>query len=356
VLQNKRRARQAQAFNETGEFMTIMITGGAGYIGSHICVSLLSRGHSVIIVDNFANSHRQVVERIAKIAGKKPILATGDIRDRAFLDNLFAAHKCRAVIHLAGLKAVGESALRPLDYYDCNVYGSLCLLQAMQAAGVKKFIFSSTATVYGVPRYLPYDEKHPLAPENVYGRSKLMVETIMADLYAADPAWSFGILRYFNPVGAHESGLIGEDPRGHPDNLMPIIAQVAGGRREKLTIWGNDYPTADGTGRRDYIHVVDLADGHVAALEHLEKTGLNVYNLGCGKPYSVLEVIHAFEHISNRPIVYDIGPRRPGDIAEFYADAAAAKQELGWEARRDLRSMCADMWNFQVKNPQGYQS
>ncbi|KAA6404756.1 UDP-glucose 4-epimerase GalE [Candidatus Tokpelaia sp.] len=335
--------------------MTILVTGGAGYIGSHICVSLLLQGHSVVIIDNFSNSYAEVIERIAAITGKKPVLAKGDIRDRTFLKSVLETYKCSAVIHLAGLKAVGESAHRPLDYYDCNVYGSLCLLQAMQAANVKKFIFSSTATVYGVPQYLPYDEKHPLAPENVYGRSKLMVETIMADLYAADPGWSFSILRYFNPVGAHESGLIGEDPRGHPNNLMPIIAQVAGGRREKLTIWGNDYPTADGTGRRDYIHVADLAEGHVAALAHLEKAGLNIYNLGCGRPYSVFDVIHTFEHISNRPINYDIGPRRAGDIAEFYANAAAAKDKLGWEAKRDLRSMCADMWNFQVKNPQGYQ-
>jgi len=334
--------------------MNILVTGGAGYIGSHICVCLAAQGYTPIILDNFDNSHKQVIERIAQITGKTPALETGDIRNRAFVEAALNKHHCEAVIHLAGLKAVGESAVRPLDYYDCNVHGSLALLQAMQAADVKKLIFSSTAIVYGIPKYLPYDEKHPLAPENVYGRTKLIVETMLADLYAADKAWDISILRYFNPVGAHESGLIGEDPLGIPNNLMPIIAQVAGGRREKLTIWGNDYPTEDGTGRRDYIHVADLAEGHVAALKYLPEAGLNIYNLGCGKPYSVLEVVKAFEHISNRAVKYDIGPRRFGDIAEFYANPKTAEDKLHWRAKRDLSSMCADMWNFQVKNPKGY--
>jgi len=335
--------------------MTIMVTGGAGYIGSHICVSLMARGYQPVIVDNFTNSHEQVLARIGRISGKMPIFERGDIRDRAFLEAALKRHKCRVVIHLAGLKAVGESALRPLDYYDYNVHGSLALLQAMQAAGVRQLIFSSTATVYGIPHYLPYDEKHPLAPENVYGRTKRIVEGMLEDLYAADSGWNLSILRYFNPVGAHESGLIGEDPRGIPNNLMPIVAQVAGGRRQKLMIWGNDYPTEDGTGRRDYIHVTDLAEGHVAALEHLTQAGLRIYNLGCGKAYSVLEVVRAFEHISNRTVPYEIGPRRPGDIAESCANPAAAERDLHWQAKRDLRAMCADMWNFQVKNPRGYE-
>lgn len=336
--------------------MTILVTGGAGYIGSHICVSLLSAGYSAVILDNFENSHIEVLERIAQITGKKVILEKGDVRDCRFVQKALEKHQCSAVIHLAGLKSVGESGARPLEYYDYNVRGTLSLLRAMQTAKVKKLIFSSTATVYGVPHYLPYDEKHPLEPENVYGRTKLMAEALIEDVFAADPAWSFSILRYFNPVGAHESGLIGEDPRGIPNNLMPIIAQVAGGRRQNMTIWGNDYPTADGTGRRDYIHVADLAEGHVAALRHLEQPGRHIYNLGCGRPHSVLEVIRTFEHISNRQIHYNIGARRAGDIAEFYADAGMAKAQLGWEAKRDLRSMCADMWNFQVKNPQGYES
>lgn len=336
--------------------MTILVTGGAGYIGSHICVALAARGFTPVIMDNFANSHMQVPSRIAQITGKMPAVEEGDIRDRAFVEQALKNHHCRAVIHLAGLKAVGESAQRPLEYYDCNLRGSLALLQAMQAANVKRLIFSSTATVYGIPRYLPYDERHPLAPENVYGRSKYMTETLLADLYAADPSWNLSILRYFNPVGAHESGIIGEDPRGVPNNLMPIIAQVAGGRREKLMIWGDDYPTEDGTGRRDYIHVADLAEGHVAALRHLREPGLHIYNLGCGKPYSVREVVRAFEHISNRTIACEVAPRRSGDIAEFYANPAAAERDLRWKARRDLRSMCADMWNFQVKNPKGYET
>ncbi|UXM96193.1 UDP-glucose 4-epimerase GalE [Bartonella sp. HY329] len=335
--------------------MTILVTGGAGYIGSHTCVALLNAGYNVVIVDNFDNSHPEVIKRIEKITGRTVINEPGDIRDREFLESVLTRHKCTAVIHFAGLKAVGESAEKPLLYYDCNVSGTLRLLQAMQRAGVKKIIFSSTATVYGTPAYLPYDEKHPLAPESVYGRTKLTVENMLRDLYTSQPDWSVVILRYFNPVGAHESGLIGEDPKGIPNNLMPIVAQVAAGRRDHLMIWGNDYKTRDGTGVRDYIHVEDLANGHVSALKLTDKPNCEVVNLGCGKGYSVLEVIKEFQHISNREIKYEIGPRRAGDIGEFYANPETAKHKLNWQANRDLRKMCADMWNFQVKNPEGYQ-
>jgi len=335
--------------------MTILVTGGAGYIGSHVCVSLLDAGYNVVVVDNFDNSYPEVLRRIEKITGRAPINESGDIRDRMVMEKVLEHHGCTSVIHLAGLKAVGESARRPLFYYDCNVLGTLRLLQAMKSVDVKKLIFSSTATVYGPPQYLPYDEKHPLAPENVYGRTKLVIERILADLYTADSEWSFTVLRYFNPAGAHESGLIGEYPRGAPNNLMPIVARVASGQQEKLTILGNDYETRDGTGVRDYIHVVDLAAGHVAALRMVEKPGYHLFNLGYGKGYSVLDVIHEFEHVSNRPVPYTIGSRRPGDIAEFFANSEIAKQELDWEAKRDLRQMCKDMWNFRVKNPQGYQ-
>lgn len=334
--------------------MTILVTGGAGYIGSHICVCLLQAGHNVVVVDNFDNSYPEVLRRIEKITGRKPINESGDIRDRMMMEHVLERHRCTAVIHLAGLKSVAESAARPLFYYDCNVVGTLRLLQAMHSAGVKKLIFSSTATVYGQPEYLPYDEKHPLAPASVYGRTKFVIEKMLDDLYASDPTWNFAILRYFNPVGAHESGLIGEDPRGIPNNLMPIIAQVASGRREKLTIFGNDYGTKDGTGIRDYIHVVDLANGHVAALKMMEEAGCHLFNLGCGKGYSVLDVIHEFEHVSNHPVPYTIGPRRPGDIGEFFANPEKAKKQLGWQVKRDLRQMCTDIWNFQVKNPEGY--
>jgi len=335
--------------------MAILVTGGAGYIGSHICVSLLDAGHNVVVVDNYDNSYPEVLRRIERITGSRPVNEAGDIRDRGVMEKVLERYGCTSVIHLAGLKAVGESAVRPLFYYDCNVVGTQRLLQAMQSTGIKKLIFSSTATVYGRPQYLPYDEKHPLAPESVYGRTKLVIENMLADLYTANPEWSIVVLRYFNPVGAHESGLIGEDPKGIPNNLMPIIAQVASGRRYKLTIWGNDYATRDGTGVRDYLHVVDLAAGHVGALRMMDKPGCHVFNLGCGRGYSVLDVIHEFEHVSNRPVPYVTGPRRSGDIPEFFANPERVKKELGWEAKRDLRRMCEDMWHFQVKNPQGYQ-
>jgi len=330
--------------------MTILVTGGAGFIGSHTCVSLLEQGYNIVVVDNFDNSYPLVLKNIEKIAGRSLICEEGDVRDRQFVETVLTRHNCKSVIHFAGLKAVGESAQKPLDYYDCNVFGALCLLQAMCNCGVRRLIFSSTATVYGTPRYLPYDEEHPLQPESTYGRTKLVIENMLRDLYACDKSWAIAILRYFNPVGAHASGLIGEDPKGIPNNLMPLVAQVAAGKRDKLMIWGNDYETRDGSGVRDYIHVEDLAQGHVRALALLEKPGLEVINFGCGRGYSVFEVIKEFEHVSNRPIPYEIGARRAGDIGEFYADPRQAQYKLGWQAKRDLRAMCADMWNFQVKN------
>ncbi len=334
--------------------MTILVTGGAGYIGSHTCISLLEAGHDVVIVDNFDNSHPAVFQRIEQITGRMPKRETGDIRDREFIEKILQTYNCTAVIHFAGLKAVGESTEKPLHYYDCNLLGTLRLLQAMRSCNVKKIVFSSSATVYGDPQRLPLDETHPLSATNPYGRTKLMVEEMLRDLYNSDPAWSIAILRYFNPVGAHESGLIGEDPKGIPNNLMPIIAQVATGRREKLNIWGNDYSTPDGTGVRDYIHVMDLADGHIKALNKLNEPKCLTVNLGTGEGYSVLDVIKAFEHVSNQHIRYEVAPRRPGDIATCYADPSHAKQELNWSAKKTLREMCADMWNWQSKNPNGY--
>ncbi|MDR0252446.1 MAG: UDP-glucose 4-epimerase GalE [Brucellaceae bacterium] len=334
--------------------MTILVTGGAGYIGSHTCVRLLESGHDVVVVDNFDNSHPEVFQRIEQITGRMPKRETGDIRDREFLEKVLQAYQCSAVIHFAGLKAVGESTQKPLYYYDCNMLGTLRLLQAMRSTGVKKLVFSSSATVYGDPQHLPLDENHPLSATNPYGRTKLMIEEMLRDLYNSDPQWSIAILRYFNPVGAHESGLIGEDPKGIPNNLMPIIAQVATGRREKLSIWGNDYPTPDGTGVRDYIHVTDLAEGHLKALAKLDEPQCMAINLGTGEGYSVLDVIKAFEHVSNQQIRYEIAPRRPGDVAACYADPAHAKDVLGWSAKKTLREMCADMWNWQSKNPNGY--
>jgi len=335
--------------------MTILVTGGAGFIGSHTCVALLEQGWNVVVVDNFCNSHAHVLRNIEKITGRSLICERGDVRERAFLESVLTRHHCQAVIHFAGLKAVGESASQPLDYYDVNVGGSLTLLQAMRAVGIKSLIFSSTATVYGTPLYLPYDEEHPLQPESTYGRTKLVIENMLRDLYASDAQWKIAILRYFNPVGAHESGLIGEDPKGIPNNLMPLVAQVAAGKRDKLMVWGNDYETRDGSGVRDYIHVEDLAEGHVCALRLLEQPGLEIINFGCGLGYSVFEVIKEFEHVSNRKVAFEIAARRAGDIGEFYANPAKAKAKLGWQAKRDLRTMCADMWNFQVKNSSNYQ-
>lgn len=335
--------------------MTILVTGGAGYIGSHTCVQLLEAGHKVVILDNFDNSHPEALRRIEQITGLKPICETGDIRDRAALEEILTRHQCTSVIHFAGLKAVGESGEKPLQYYDYNVVGTLRLLEAMQVTGVKTLVFSSSATVYGEPEKLPLEENHPLSATNPYGRTKLVIEDMLRDLYNSDNSWRIAILRYFNPVGAHESGLIGEDPKGIPNNLMPIIAQVATGRRDKLNVWGNDYPTRDGTGVRDYIHVVDLAEGHLKALAALDEPTCFSVNLGTGQGYSVMDVIKAFEHVSNRQIKYELAPRRPGDVAECYADPQQARERLNWSAQKTLREMCQDMWNWQSKNPNGYE-
>lgn len=334
--------------------MNVLVTGGAGFIGTHTCVELLNAGHSIIVIDNFDNSHPEALSRVEKITGKKVNFQKGDIRDTAFVQKQLHDYQCEAVIHFAGLKAVGESCEDPLKYYDFNVTGTLSLLQAMKNCSVKKLVFSSSATVYGTPKQLPIAENSELHATSPYGRTKLIVEDMLRDLYASDPSWHIAILRYFNPVGAHDSGLIGEDPKGIPNNLMPIVAQVAGGRREKLSIWGNDYQTPDGTGVRDYIHIVDLAIGHLKALDHLETAQCTAFNLGTGQGYSVLEVIKAFEHVSNQNIQYEVAPRRPGDVAVCYADPEFAENELQWKAERDLRKMCEDMWNWQVKNPQGY--
>ncbi len=333
--------------------MRILVTGGAGYIGSHTCVQLLESGHSVFMVDNFSNSSPVVLERIKTITGKEFDFAAADIRDKAALERIFVANRFDAVIHFAGLKAVGESVAMPSRYYDNNVTGSLVLFDVMAAHDVKSVVFSSSATVYGDPASVPIREDFPLAPTNPYGRSKLMVEGMLADIAHSDPAWRVTLLRYFNPAGAHESGLIGEYPNGIPNNLIPYISQVAVGTLQELAVFGNDYPTADGTGVRDYIHVVDLAGGHLAALEKMA-TGVTIVNLGTGQGYSVLEMVHAFEMCSGRPIPYRIAPRRPGDIASCYADVTQAANKLGWRAEFGLARMCADSWRWQSMNPQGY--
>jgi UDP-glucose 4-epimerase len=332
----------------------ILVTGGAGYIGSHTCVELLQAGYEVVVLDNLSNSKISVLDRIENITGRRPVFFPGDCRDREALKAVFAAHHCDAVIHFAGLKAVGESVDRPLHYYDNNVGSTIALCEVMAAEGVKRIVFSSSATVYGDPATVPIREDFPLAPANPYGRTKLVIEQLLRDLQASDPAWQVILLRYFNPVGAHESGLIGEDPTGIPNNLMPYISQVAVGKLERLRVFGNDYPTPDGTGVRDYIHVVDLAQGHLRALENLTRTKLGVYNLGTGRGYSVLEMIRAFEEASMRPVPYEIVGRRPGDIAVCYADPGAARRELNWFASRGLARMCADAWRWQSRNPQGY--
>ncbi|TVO62608.1 UDP-glucose 4-epimerase GalE [Denitromonas ohlonensis] len=334
----------------------ILVTGGAGYIGSHTCVALLAAGHEVVVVDNFSNSNPEALARVGQIAGR-PVAAIHevDIRDRAGLDAVFAAQPVDAVIHFAGLKAVGESVQKPHAYYDNNVAGTLVLLEVMAARGVKRMVFSSSATVYGDPASVPIREDFPTAPTNPYGRTKWMLEFILQDVAAADADWQMALLRYFNPVGAHPSGLIGEDPNGIPNNLMPYVSQVAVGKLAELGVFGDDYPTADGTGVRDYIHVVDLAIGHVRAVERLMAgAGVLTLNLGTGRGYSVLEVVKAFERASGRPVPYRIAPRRPGDIAQCYADPALALAELGWRAEHDLADMCADAWRWQSGNPDGY--
>jgi UDP-glucose 4-epimerase len=329
--------------------MNILVTGGMGYIGSHTCVELLDAGHQVVILDNQSNSDRRVQQRIEKIAGKAVAFVEADIRDRAAVEAAFAAHKIDAVIHFAGLKAVGESVQEPLRYYDNNVTGSIVLFETMQKFGVQTLVFSSSATVYGDPASVPITEDFPLSATNAYGRSKLMIEEILRDLAVAQPSWRIALLRYFNPVGAHESGLIGETPSGIPNNLVPYIAQVANGERAQLSVYGGDWPTPDGTGMRDYIHVVDLALGHVKTLDKLATScGVVTYNLGTGRGVSVLEMVRAFEQASGRPVPYQVVARRPGDIAKCYADPARARDELGWTATRDIAQMCADSWRYQT--------
>ena len=335
---------------------TILVTGGAGYIGSHTVVELLAADYNLVILDNLSNSSQVALERVEKISGRTFHFYHGDIRDIYTLDQIFSDHHIDAVIHFAGLKAVGESTQIPLDYYDNNVTGTLTLLRAMKSAGVRKIVFSSSATVYGDPAQVPIRENFPTSATNAYGRSKLMIEEMLQDLSASDPDWSIVLLRYFNPVGAHSSGLIGEDPQGIPNNLIPYVSQVAVGKLEQLSVFGDDYPTVDGTGVRDYIHVVDLAKGHIKALDRIEQAqGVYTYNLGTGNGYSVLEIIKAFEAASGQSIAYQIAPRRPGDISTCWADASLAKNELDWQAEFGLDAMMRDSWNWQKMNPRGYE-
>ena len=335
----------------------ILVTGGAGYIGSHTVVQLLEAGRQVLILDNFSNSKPMVLQRIARIAGRQAEFVEGDVRDERLLNYLFREYPLSSVIHFAGLKAVGESVAQPLRYYENNVAGSIALLAAMQRANVKTLVFSSSATVYGDPHSVPIREDFPLSATNPYGRSKLMIEDILRDAAAAESQWRIALLRYFNPVGAHESGLIGEDPQGIPNNLMPYISQVAVGLRPFLQVFGNDYPTPDGTGVRDYIHVVDLARGHLAALDALGKPHADpvlTLNLGTGRGYSVLEMVAAFARASGREVPYRVVGRRPGDVAACYADPTRAHELLGWQAEKSLDDMCHDAWRWQSQNPQGY--
>ena len=334
---------------------TILVTGGAGFIGSHTCVALSAAGFVPLLLDNLGNSDVRVLDRLETITGMRPGFVEGDVRDRGLLDRLFRAHAIGGVIHFAGLKAVGDSVADPVRYYDNNVNGTLVLAAAMQAAGVKTLIFSSSATVYGDPERSPIPETAPCRPANPYVHSKHMVEQMLADLQRAQPDWRVALLRYFNPVGAHESGLIGEHPQGKPNNLMPYVCQVAVGLRDRLAVHGGDYPTPDGTGVRDYVHVMDLAEGHVAALQHAARApGLVTLNLGTGQGASVLDVVRAFERASGRAIGYDIGPRRPGDVPAYWGDPSLAQATLGWRARRGLEQMCADSWRWQQGNPNGY--
>ena len=327
---------------------SMLVTGGAGFIGSHTCVALLDAGHEVVVLDNLCNSDESVVRRIGEICNRQPVFIEGDIRDEALLKSLFQDHQVTAVMHFAGLKAVGESMQQPLAYYENNVSGTLTLLNAMQRANVRTMVFSSSATVYGNPASAPITEDFPRSTTNPYGATKLVIEDILADLYQAEPEWRLARLRYFNPVGAHASGLIGENPSGIPNNLMPFIAQTAAGLRDELIIFGDDYDTPDGTGVRDYIHVVDLADGHVAALDYLQReAGLLTVNLGTGRGVSVLEMVRAFETANHCKVPYRISDRRPGDIARCWADTRLANQLLGWKARRTLEHMCLDSWRWQ---------
>lgn len=332
----------------------VLLTGGAGYIGSHTYFALIDAGFQPVIIDNLSNSKISVLDRLEKISGVKPLFIKADVRDAQGLEQIFSQYAFKAVIHFAGLKAVGESVEVPLRYYDNNVTGTLVLLEVMNKYQVKQLVFSSSATVYGEPETVPIKEDFPLSATNPYGRSKLIVEDILRDVYRADPTWDIALLRYFNPVGAHKSGLIGEDPRDVPNNLMPYIAQVAVGNRQRLAVFGGDYPTHDGTGVRDYIHVLDLAEGHVKALQKLTQSpGILTVNLGTGQGYSVLEVVKAFSQASGKTIPYEIVARRPGDVASCYADPSLAESKLGWKAQYDLQAMCEDTWRWQNQHPNG---
>lgn len=336
--------------------MAILITGGAGYIGSHTCIELLNNNYKIIVVDNLSNSSIESLNRVKEITGKQFEFYKENVLNRERMNEIFLRNNIEAVIHFAGFKAVGESTTIPLTYYYNNIISTIILCDVMQKHNVKKFIFSSSATVYGIPKTSPITEEFPLSGTNPYGQTKLMIEQIMRDVAKADDEWSIALLRYFNPFGAHKSGRIGEDPNGIPNNLMPYVTQVAVGKLKELNIFGNDYPTKDGTGVRDYIHVVDLAKGHVKALEKvLETKGIEAYNLGTGKGYSVLEMIKAFEEVSGRKIPYKVIGRRPGDVAVCFADVSKAKRELGWEAEYGLEEMCVDSWRWQVNNKNGYQ-
>ncbi|HAQ06868.1 MAG TPA: UDP-glucose 4-epimerase GalE [Bacillus bacterium] len=335
--------------------MAILVTGGAGYIGSHTCIELLNAGKEIIVVDNFSNSNPESLRRVKEIAGKEFSFYELDLLDRQALTKVFEENQIDAVIHFAGLKAVGESVSIPLHYYHNNLTGTLILCQVMQEFRVKNLVFSSSATVYGMPEKMPISEDFPLSTTNPYGSTKLMIEQILKDLHVADSSWSIALLRYFNPIGAHESGRIGEDPNGIPNNLMPYITQVAVGKLKELQVFGNDYSTVDGTGVRDYIHVVDLAVGHLKALEKvMESNGVDAYNLGTGTGYSVLQLVSAFEKASGNKVPYQIAERRPGDVAVCYADPAKAKAELGWAAKKGIEDMCLDSWRWQEQNPKGY--
>ena len=334
--------------------MSILVTGGAGYIGSHTCVELLKAGRDIVVLDNFSNSKPEALRRIEKITGKSFKSYEVDLLDREGIERIFAQNQIDAVIHFAGLKAVGESCKIPLKYYHNNLTGTLVLCQVMEKFGCKKFVFSSSATVYGMHNPVPFKEDMPLSTTNPYGTTKLFIEKILTDLHEADPTWSVALLRYFNPIGAHESGLLGEDPNGIPNNLLPYISQVATGKLDDLAVYGNDYDTPDGTGVRDYIHVVDLAVGHLKALDYIaDKNVVEAINLGTGHGYSVLDVVHAFEKACGFPIKHHIAPRRPGDIATSYADCTRAKELLGWTAQRTIDDMCADSWRFSKQNPNG---
>ncbi|EOA5630814.1 UDP-glucose 4-epimerase GalE [Providencia rettgeri] len=336
----------------------VLVTGGLGYIGSHTCVQMIQQGMQPVILDNLHNANLEVLNRIEAITGVKPVFYQGDVRDSQILASIFANHQIHSVIHFAGLKAVGESVQKPIEYYDVNVNGTLVLVESMKKAGVKSLIFSSSATVYGEPEHIPLTEEASVGNTNSpYGTSKYMVERILTDLNIADSEWSISLLRYFNPVGAHNSGLMGEDPNGIPNNLTPFIAQVAVGRRKELAVFGGDYPTKDGTGVRDYIHVMDLADGHIAALNKVsQQAGLHIYNLGTGTGTSVLEVLAAFEKAVGKPIPYTISARRPGDIAEYWSTPAKAERDLGWTAKYSIQDMADDVWRWQSMNPNGYNS